>query len=156
MSSPNCCGCLALVLSGLKAHKIQYNPSTVKRAIENTARKIDNVDNFSQGFGVIQVEKSFEFLSKFYSDKFVNMRVDVTVGASNQRGIYLRESVHSDSVITRPVNVTPVFHESISNRDKVAFERRIIIKNTANHWIETPTSLLLMVFFITTIYFSFS
>jgi len=53
MASPNCCGCLALVLSGLKQNGIESNPYGVKRAIENTALKVD--ETLASGAGLIQV-----------------------------------------------------------------------------------------------------
>ena len=53
MASPNCCGCLALVLSGLKDNQIEFNPYGVKRAIENTALKVD--ETLGSGAGLIQV-----------------------------------------------------------------------------------------------------
>jgi tripeptidyl-peptidase-2 len=54
MASPNCCGCLALILSGLKENGIDFNPYGVKRAIENTALKVD--ETLGSGAGLIQVD----------------------------------------------------------------------------------------------------
>ena len=53
MSSPNCSGCLALILSGLKDNKIEFNPFGIKRAIENTALQVD--ETLGSGAGLIQV-----------------------------------------------------------------------------------------------------
>ena len=53
MSSPNLCGCLALILSGLKKNNIEYTPYGVKRGIENSALEID--DTLGSGAGFIQV-----------------------------------------------------------------------------------------------------
>ena len=53
MASPNCCGCLALILSGLKLSGIEFNPFGVKRAIENTALLVDEA--IGCGAGLIQV-----------------------------------------------------------------------------------------------------
>lgn len=57
MASPNCCGCLALILSGLKQNRIEFNPYGVKRAIENTALDVD--ETLGTGAGLIQVNNTF-------------------------------------------------------------------------------------------------
>ena len=53
MSSPNLCGCLALLLSGLKKNGIEYTPFGIKRGIENTALEVD--EPLGAGAGMIQV-----------------------------------------------------------------------------------------------------
>ena len=50
------CSCgSALVLSALKAQGVSYSPSSVQRALENTALNIDTVEKFALGHGLIQV-----------------------------------------------------------------------------------------------------
>ena len=56
MSSPNCCGCLALIVSGLRQRGVDLNPFGVKRAIENTAVCVDEA--IGCGAGLIQVKFS--------------------------------------------------------------------------------------------------
>ncbi len=55
MSSPNVAGCVALLLSGLKAQKIPFSPFSIRRSLENTALKIANYDPLTHGHGLIQV-----------------------------------------------------------------------------------------------------
>jgi len=45
----------ALVLSGLKARGVPYNPYNVKRALQNTAKPVDGVEVFAMGQGLVQV-----------------------------------------------------------------------------------------------------
>ena len=61
MSSPNCCGGIALLLSALKAGKIVYSPHSVRRAIENTAAKVEGIDSFGIGHGLLQVPGTFSY-----------------------------------------------------------------------------------------------
>ena len=142
MSSPNCCGCIALILSGLKSNGIKYNQHAIRRAIENTAKKIENVEVFAQGSGIIQVNSAFEFMKTFYSGDSLNVRYEVSLDKGS-RGIYIRDYPQSDSITTKIVNVEPIFHESVPNKEKISFEKRITIKSNVD-WIETPTSFLLM------------
>lgn len=55
MSSPNACGCIALLVSALKAKGLPYNPFSIKRALENTAAQVDTVERFALGHGLVQV-----------------------------------------------------------------------------------------------------
>lgn len=47
---------LALVLSGLKANGIEYTPSSVQRALINTASDVPNIEKLALGHGLIQVQ----------------------------------------------------------------------------------------------------
>jgi len=65
MSSPNCCGCLALIISALKANNIQYTPYRISKAIQRTSKNINDPMNV----GLIQVENAFNDLVNFKDDK---------------------------------------------------------------------------------------
>lgn len=112
MSSPNCCGCLALILSGLKQNNIEFNPFGVKRAIENTALGVDEV--VGSGAGLIQVEKAYEYLMAYQNSILQKVHFDVrhTLRNKSYRGIYLKNA--DDLMETRDylVTVEPVFFEN--------------------------------------------
>jgi tripeptidyl-peptidase-2 len=55
MSSPNCCGGLALILSALVAQGISYTPAAVRRAIENSAAQVAGIEPWALGTGLLQV-----------------------------------------------------------------------------------------------------
>lgn len=52
----------ALLISGLKQRGIEFSPYSIKRAIRATASKVDYIDQYAQGSGLLNVEKAFEHL----------------------------------------------------------------------------------------------
>jgi len=106
MASPNAAGCvgkirifekeyfyfiflfLALLLSALKQEEIEYNPSLIRRALMNTAQKLD--DEFSVGAGLIQIHKALDYIRSLSKSSLISkIQLDITGGQG--RGIYLRE-----------------------------------------------------------------
>jgi hypothetical protein len=79
---------LALLLSALKQEEIEYNPSLIRRALMNTAQKLD--DEFSVGAGLIQIHKALEYIRSLIKPSLISkMQLDITGGQG--RGIYLRD-----------------------------------------------------------------
>lgn len=135
MAAPNACGCLALVLSGLKATSVPYSPALVRRSIENTARQVEGQDKLTHGSGVIQVANSFEWLSTHGRNVKPFIRLEAAVTAHNShkaRGIYLREPDQSRHPVEENIEIRPIFDEKFAkNADKLAFEMRINISTCA-------------------------
>jgi tripeptidyl-peptidase-2 len=138
MSSPNGCGNIALILSGLKALHIPYTPHSIKRAIENTAAFKKSFDHFTQGYGCIQSLPAFDYCRKFHSE--VDLRIELSV--SEKRGIYLRNVSDLAVIKEYTVNIEPCFHETYANTEKIKFEKRLILTSTVP-WIKSPEYLLL-------------
>ena len=110
MASPNAAGCvgqiniclwnsfmkifsflLALLLSALKQEQIEYNPSLIRRALMNTAQKIE--DEFSVGAGLLQIHKALDYIRSLAKPSLISkMQFDITGGQG--RGIYLRDFDH--------------------------------------------------------------
>nr|XP_054771091.1 tripeptidyl-peptidase 2-like [Lytechinus pictus] len=138
MSSPNACGGIGLILSGLKKENIHYTPHSVRRAVECTAQSLDNVERFSQGYGLLQVVKAFEFLQTYQDCPSRNVKFNVSFEGG--RGIYLRENNK-----TRECNVSiePEFVESTDPAEKIAFNLHIALAVEAP-WVHAPAHLVLM------------
>lgn len=115
MAAPHVCGCVSLMISGAISKGFTWTPFSVKKAMENTALKLSNVEAFAQGHGLIQVEKAFEAMEKLSCLPEKNIRFQVTVSAGSgsgfgwpMRGIHIREPV-----INKPkeysISVEPIF-----------------------------------------------
>lgn len=77
-----------MLLSALKQEEIEYNPSLIRRALMNTAQKID--DEFSVGAGLIQIHKAFDYIRSLIKPSLTSkIGIDITGGQG--RGIYLRD-----------------------------------------------------------------
>ncbi len=135
MASPNCCGNMALVVSGLKAKKLSYSPNSVERAFANTARLLDSTDVFAQGAGLIQTDAAFEALVRD-ADKLAELiRFDIRVPQlGNARGIYLRELHDVQSARDFTVQIAPTFRDGVTSDEKANFQMRCVLESTAD-WV---------------------
>ncbi|KAI8603041.1 subtilase family-domain-containing protein [Dissophora ornata] len=145
MSSPNACGCISLILSGLKAEKKAYTPYRVHRSLVNTSKDIQ--DQFRVGF--LQVEKTFEHLLTYhaYDEQDVDYNIQIAE-RDNARGIYLREWEECNKAHTLTVKVEPKFMKDIDynkpdiNEKKLAFECRMALV-ASESWIRVPEFLFM-------------
>ncbi len=144
MAAPNACGNIALLLSALKAEDRPRSPHRVRRALENTAVPVPGVEPFALGAGLIQVDRAYDYLTRFADVTDEDLRFTVRVPArDNARGIYLREPFEVDRPLDARVMIVPEFHPDADNRAKVEFGLRCRIETTAS-WIEAAEHLLLM------------
>lgn len=88
MAAPHVAGSIALLISGLLKANVPYSPYSVKRALWNTATRLEHIDAFAQGNGLLNVERAFETLSVQQVDTLVRYSVTVDQGA---KGIHLRQ-----------------------------------------------------------------
>jgi tripeptidyl-peptidase-2 len=114
MSSPNCCGCVSLIVSGLKQNAVDYNPYLIKRAIENTASQVD--EPIGCGAGLIQVEKAFEYVLDYRDSLLQKLHFDVkyTVKSCSMRGIYLKNHDEVNETRDYLLTIEPKFFENKS------------------------------------------
>ncbi len=143
MASPNACGGIALLLSGLKAEQIAFTPYSVKRAVQNTADPVEGVDPASQGPGLLQVDRAFEHLKEYAGTPGEGLRFDVRIpGRETARGIYLREPTDTLHDLTFNVSVSPRFRRSDPKTAHLALELPVTLQATAD-WIDVGAYTLL-------------
>ncbi|RQM19993.1 hypothetical protein B5M09_002107 [Aphanomyces astaci] len=150
MSAPNCTGCVALLLSGLKAVGIHTNPFQLRRALEHTAVKVPHVDSFVQGRGLVQVVPAFEYLKQHSNAAsnsqplYYDVRITRPGTTAFGRGVCLREpaDVVGLSSVEVQVKISPVFHVDAPNADKLQLDMSIALIAT-RPWIFAPPTLAL-------------
>jgi tripeptidyl-peptidase-2 len=75
MSSPNACGCIALVMSGIIGDRAlqgltgagaasAINYAVIRRVVENSAKLMPGVDTLGQGHGMIQVQAAYDLMQR--------------------------------------------------------------------------------------------
>jgi tripeptidyl-peptidase-2 len=122
MSSPNCAGCIALLVSALKQNNIPYTSQRIKQAIFHTAKLMPKMSTLVQGAGMIQVEAAYEHLVKYKNDKSLDVVYEATIDRfATPRGVYLRQPEETRKKQTYNVTVTPrIFPED--GEDGLALE----------------------------------
>ncbi|CAI9728027.1 tripeptidyl-peptidase 2-like [Octopus vulgaris] len=145
MSSPNACGCIALILSGLKANSIPYSPFSVRRSLMNAAQPIEGCEPFGLGAGLLQVEKAYDFLTNYSDAKERNVQFLVTVPGGN-RGIYIRDICKLNKINEISVSVELSYLENKTvQEDKIDFNLQLCLTCDAS-WVEIPSHLELNTF----------
>ena len=142
MASPYACGSIALILSGLQSNRIPYFPYDIRMVLEGTATKMDELDAFSQGHGLIQVDKAFE---RFQSGENKGSPQGFEIQNLSQspgRGILLREISDTNKPSTHTLRIQPLFPESAGELVKASFEVWVQLGSSAN-WVDHPDSVLL-------------
>jgi len=121
MSSPNACGVAACVLSVLRSHHYgigKISPHELKRGLVNSAKKVDIVDPFSQGGGLISAVDAVEYIAAHHKKVGQDLVYDVSFPArSGARGLYIRDEVELDGPLTFTVLVKPEFDHAVKRTD---------------------------------------
>lgn len=135
MASPNACGNVALLLSAAKQKKLAYTPNSVRRALQNTAQKLEGVDVFSAGPGLLQVEKAWDYMQANSDSYFEKLSFDVRVPAMhNGRGIYLRERYQTQSPANYRITVSPELKKRAPIKERLDISITAELKSTAD-WV---------------------
>ncbi len=142
MASPNACGNIALLLSGLKAGDSPYSPALIRRALENTAKRLPGIHRFAQGAGLIQTDRAWDWLNGGDVTPAETLSYAVHVGTKKSRGVLLREPEETRTPLETTVTVKPRFAKAEPKRRQVDFEIPVTLEATAD-WIDISETLLL-------------
>jgi tripeptidyl-peptidase II len=156
MSSPNCAGNVALLLSALKQPEyaragVVVTPHLIKRALENTAKKVPGHTFHDIGHGIIQTEAAFQWILRQNlverSPELRSFSCTCNRNGQKRRGLYLRDAcdVARGPLVVR-ISVCPEFRDALTahnNRDRVDFQLRAVLSTTAR-WIQAPDRTLIM------------
>lgn len=141
MASPNACGNIALLLSGLKQSQTTYTPASVLRSVQSTAKRLETVDPFAQGPGLIQVDAAYDHHVAL-AEKYELIEYDVRViNRRSARGIYLRDAAEQRQPFEALIRVRPQMDETADNDAKLALDVPVILKVDAD-WVDVGSHLL--------------
>jgi len=143
MASPNACGNIALMLSGLKERGIGWSPPSVLRAVENTCAPVEGVSELTVGRGLMQTDHAFDYFVENSGNTDENVRFDVRVQThGGGRGIYLREPYQVAEPQDARIIIDPIFPEDAPNRAKVDYELNVRFEVT-EEWIQCAEHLVM-------------
>tara|TARA_Y100000589_G_scaffold37996_2_gene31777 strand:- start:12671 stop:16534 length:3864 start_codon:yes stop_codon:yes gene_type:complete len=144
MSSPNACGSIALLCSGLKQEGRTWTPHLMRRAVKNTARPVPGMDRFSLGAGLINVPAAWDWLQQHGDPGDADVRYEIeTMGRHAGRGVYLRESWEQDRIATVSATISPVFPRESDRIRQAQFEKPLRFESTVD-WIDAPETMMLV------------
>jgi tripeptidyl-peptidase II len=138
MSSPNCAGNIAILLSALKERVIPYSPIRIRRAIENTASPISPGTTLDSGHGLVQIDSAFAYVLENKSHASQDIRFELS-----PRGVYLRQPHETEKPYVTSISVTPRFHADSPKQALIDFEMRVTLTATEN-WVQVCSHMVLM------------
>ena len=152
MSSPCCCGAIALLIAALKEEGVKASPARIKRIVQATAKALGEGApdaTLSSGSGLIDIPAAFEYAmqeekSEFCAkDAWYNIQVARADGGTPARGIYIRDPSVAFRESDFLVKVVPNVHEEADHLEhRVPLELKVTMK-CKEGWVSFPDVLLL-------------
>lgn len=143
MASPDACGSIALILSGLKQLNVPYTAHRVRRAVVNTATLVSNVEIPAQGQGLLQVGAAFRHVQAHRSNRTFGLKFDVNIDRRGNTGIYLREPNETKGLRKFKAFVKAVLPESeskVTHLLSAVSGWRARLASTAPSWLSCPSN----------------
>jgi tripeptidyl-peptidase-2 len=151
MSSPHATGCVALLLSACKANGMtNVTPSRIQKAMENTALFMDNLSVHQQGWGMIQVEKAWDYLVAHKDCETEDLHFDVYIEnrSGHPRGVYLRQPDECQVKHSFSVSVDPLYKKDDvaeeTQQAKCNLEIKFRLETTEPSWVQVPDFFMVM------------
>ena len=141
MSCPHASGCVALLVSALKAQGIAYTAHAIKRALENTAENLCALEAWDCGQGVLQIDKALAYMERHGDANAHVPRYAITASYAGDhgRGIYLREPYQlAAGTVKAAVSVAPKWHDDTPGRLRVAFNKQLALV-CSKPWLKAPS-----------------
>lgn len=143
MSSPNACGNIALIICGLRQQGRSYSHTSLLRSLQSTALRLESVDDFADGPGLLQVDRAFAHHLEWGDAPGQQVELESTVsGRGDARGVLLREPGEYDRVLSDHLHIKPRFPEAFDNGRRLEFQLPLRLSATAD-WIHLGEHLLL-------------
>ena len=145
MSSPNACGCIALVLSGLMQEGIPFSFPRLKNALLASSKALaERIPDSFLGAGLLQVDNLFENIkanSKIPCFDFFYC-ISVPELGGDARGIYVRRAGIENNLKKEyfNVDVSVKFPREFDNQIKVCYENHLSLC-ASQPWISVPDNL---------------
>ncbi len=141
MSSPNACGSLAVLIGALRAESIPYTASSLKQVIANTAVPIPGEDRFSQGQGMLRVDRALALLQEHAIPLAPRYEVRIP-SRDGAPGLYLREYPDNRQPSRVTISVEPRFARTFPNESKLQLNRKWRLESTVP-WLACPEHLFI-------------
>ncbi|CAH0562147.1 unnamed protein product [Brassicogethes aeneus] len=134
MASPHVAGAVAVLISGMIQKKLPFTPYIIKKALENTAMHIKDVEHYAQGNGLVQIDKAFDYLLDYHSITESKVRFNIYCGSNNSKGINLRTKLTNTSYLFK-VSVEPCFLDSdnVPAEEKINFNLKLTLTCNAEY-----------------------
>jgi tripeptidyl-peptidase-2 len=107
--------------------------------------KVENVERFAIGHGLLQVQSAYEklLLQNELNSADIHIHYSVTNSNTKGHGIYLRESEETRKQYQTNIFIEPLFLENVTNEMKIHFEKKILLKSDVG-WIRHAEHMFLM------------
>ncbi|WP_139228366.1 S8 family serine peptidase [Planctomicrobium piriforme] len=143
MASPNACGNIALLVSGLKQKQAAFTPTSILRSLQATAERIPGIDLPAQGPGLVQIDQAFVHHVQWGNSPGQNVPLHVSLlDRNNARGVYLRDPHETDRIFEGDLMIEPKFSRTVEKELPLQFQMPLVLKSTAD-WVTVGEHLLL-------------